>query len=725
MDFLDKLNSYLIRGLIIISPLFFLPVGTEYYEYGKQLLLLCLAPLILLIWLSSQVAKGRVVWQRTPLDLILAAGLGVNILAAIFGLSGYFSWWGWYGRPIHAVISSACFLILFFLMNQTRSLKAGLREILPWMIGAWFSAAIWSALHFAVYQPYNLITGWQRIFIFVPIGNSLPVLGIVWGWLVVMGVGWAHLTLRSGARRAALIMAAISLLALAALNITSGWVFLLAAAAVYLITGYRKWPALRYWAFGGVLLSGAFLMLSYSGYSLLPAPNIVTQPNPSWTHSLRIALNTLEDRPALGSGPETYSMDHSRYREASDNYDPNWQIRFDHAGFEWAEILATTGLLGGAIWLLIIFFVYYFSRLFLSGPSPSGDFIQIENGDKYILLFLAALSGILACQFLAPFNMTALFLFWVTLAGLTSFWQHSIRMHRDIDLGRGSAFKLAAYSLVIVFFIGLVYLYSGALKKLAADIIYAGSKNDRAAMLAAADLNPQLPNYQIYLAQNYLDALYATSTPKPEDARGNILKAIEYAGRAAQLAPNYVASWEALAMAYQRIAPFARGSEDQAIKWLLRAQELEPANPVLMNETGKAYLSAGMHPEALTAFEAALRLKSDFNEAKLGLARALSANRREAEAVILLNELALAYPDAEVFFQLGRLRYNDGSFSEAIQYFQQAVKLNPWHANSLYSLGLALEASGRTAEALAYYHKVLLLNPANSDLEKRIAELEK
>src|SRR3989338_2309620 len=131
-------------------------------------------------------------------------------------------------------------------------------------------------------------------------------------------------------------------------------------------------------------------------------------------------------------------------------------------------------------------------------------------------------------------------------------------------------------------------------------------------------------------------------------------QAIAAAKSAAQLAPYSVAAQETLGMIYRDIRPLASGSEPWAVQSFNSAVLLEPTNPVLATELARAYLNSNDIFNAEKYFIGALELKPDYYEAKFGLAKAYLKNKKDNQALVLLNELARQVTDAEVFYELGR-----------------------------------------------------------------------
>lgn len=94
---------------------------------------------------------------------------------------------------------------------------------------------------------------------------------------------------------------------------------------------------------------------------------------------------------------------------------------------------------------------------------------------------------------------------------------------------------------------------------------------------------------------------------------------------------------------------------------------------------------------------------SDYNDADKWLTRAVQMNPA----------------DADIWYNLARTKYSENRFAEAIQAFQQCLKLDPKNEKAENNLGLSLEGLGRTDEAIAAYKQAIAwqLDSAQKDNE--------
>ena len=58
---------------------------------------------------------------------------------------------------------------------------------------------------------------------------------------------------------------------------------------------------------------------------------------------------------------------------------------------------------------------------------------------------------------------------------------------------------------------------------------------------------------------------------------------------------------------------------------------------------------------------------------------------------------------------------NEGETQDALQLYDEILKVNPTHINALNYKGLALASLGKYQEAIQWYDKVLKLDPKDSD----------
>ncbi len=719
-------------------PLFFLPWTNEFFEFNKQYLLWLIMPLAGVLWAVKVFGPDkRLVLKRTPLDIpilifllvvLLSSLAGIDKFSSLAGFDGVFSaaWLGllslvlFYFALVNFFPARKIFSLLdVFFYSHALVLILALMSFPGWparLAGGFFPGAVFNTVSgsweiFALYDVVAIILLFGRLF-FNEGGNVL-----------------GKLTLPAGRSWFLGIILFFSFLLLFFLNFSLAWISLLFAGLLFgLFELGRKKRFSRRLVWPGLLVVAAAVFwllpsLSVRVNNYLPGEKLF-YPTPGYSESIRTARASLGDNLILGSGPGTFAYDFSRYRGSDFNRREFWYLRFDQAGSYLIELAATLGIAGLLSYFLILSLAFYLIFVFTNRLSAK------EDGQGRVAILAIAWSVVVLGQFLYASSTVLLFMFWFILGMLLIAGreiQPAIFASREIKLAGNRFRPVLAGGLLCLCLGGGAALANFEAKYWLADFyVRQGGETN---LIRAISLNPYRYNYQVELAQYYLDKVKSEvnqAAALRDDAliEENIKRAVRWARAAAATQPNSVVCQETLGMVYRDVRALTRGSDPWAIRAFAEASRLEPSNPVLLTELGKAYLNAGLSAEAEAAFNQALAAKDDYYEADFGLARVLSRNGHEPAALEMLAELVRVYPTEDVFYELGRLYYNQGKTKEAIDNFSRVVAANPNHVNGLYSLGLALELEGEEEQALEYLWQARQLDPGNGEIVGKIEELE-
>ena len=128
--------------------------------------------------------------------------------------------------------------------------------------------------------------------------------------------------------------------------------------------------------------------------------------------------------------------------------------------------------------------------------------------------------------------------------------------------------------------------------------------------------------------------------------------------------------------------------------------------------------------KAEEALNKAISLKPDLPDSYIALARVYEKEKKLTDAKKDLDDAAVKFPyNADILFEQGRITFNSGDQASAQTIFTNVLKLNPKHADALFSLGLIAEKTDKN-KALDYYKQVRAITGPNVDLDKRINDLE-
>jgi tetratricopeptide (TPR) repeat protein len=572
---LNKVGFWVVFALMVLLPLFFLPITSEFYDFNKHILLILASSILLITWVLAFVFEKQVRITRNPLGLPLLSILAVWIISTLSQTPNRMDVLLEPGSTV-SLIAMAIFFSTSLSFIKT---KNELNLLVNGLIGS-----------FSVLAAVSLIWGSGLM------GKIIP-------WVFAQSPVW------SPAGNPLTVL--VSLLVLIPL--------------VTILIVKQKENSPRVLTLSIVL----FLFVVTSGlitYRVFKNPSnrpIFLSQTTSWA----IAMESLKLSPLFGTGPSTYLSDFTRFKPVTFNLTPNWAIRFTSASNYYLQILTTTGLLGLVSILYLVYKVIdLLVRSLKSAADSQGQTPALAAGASSVLIFATFL-------FLPP-SITTLFLLFSLLTILvTSFKLMGSSLvheaHIDIVAASDSGVRtpiLPWISLILA--LGLVlptaFTY---VKAYAADVVFqtglvAATKNDGRktyeSIIKAINLNPYRDTYHIAASQT--DLLLANSAATKKDLTNDdrtlitnlVQQSIQEAKNAVALNPTKVTNVENLAAIYQNLLNFAQGADQWALASYQQAVSLDPTNPGLRISLGGIYFAQKNYDEAIRAFQQAADLKPDF-----------------------------------------------------------------------------------------------------------------
>jgi tetratricopeptide (TPR) repeat protein len=154
------------------------------------------------------------------------------------------------------------------------------------------------------------------------------------------------------------------------------------------------------------------------------------------------------------------------------------------------------------------------------------------------------------------------------------------------------------------------------------------------------------------------------------------------------------------------------GMHKEAISEFNGALRLYPEYVEVFNNLAVSYHRMGLVDEAIEKLREAISFRPGYLEAHCNLGSIYASSGRYEEALSEFNAALSINPgSALVYYNLGNLYQEQEKFPEAIIAFQEAVKLDPEYIPARSNLGTLYARQGRHEDALREFSEVLRLDP--------------
>lgn len=771
-----KVINWILVGLVFVVPFFFLPFTAEVKEFNKQTLIFLSAVVMMGIWVIRILTTRSVSWVKTSLDYVLLAYIGVYLVSSVMSIDQVSSFLGYYGRFTGSFLSVVSLIALYYIIvNNVRSTGI-VNKILAAVLTAGALVIAYSLLQ--VFGVHVLPFDFTKTAGFNPLG-SLVGLGIFTALILVL-IQWAWLVMRPTLWRqiAYALTTVAGLVLLFLINAFTAWLILALSMIVFLafamvITANNKaisntwiWRPLLVLVFGILFVAFQFLPQSVNPRSWVGAvAGLPVEIQLSNSATWEMTKNALSNHPVFGYGPGTTGIAFGQIKPETLNQSIVWNLNFDRASSELANIAIETGLLGVLAFeaTAILFLLYAIYFLLKQGGRPGR--LQAFG------LFMVWL-GLYITHFFYFFDTTMYFLFWVTLALFVAIthWQDQRAAAENMSFSDSprsalswmfASLLMLAVLLVGGFFQSAVYFADVAYTSGLRELRKAEPNLERAASLfrSAIQRNQYRDVYYLAYGQN-LVFLAATEVSKenPDAARfqNYIVETIGAGNSATEISPNKASNWASRGQFYSQIRSLSvPGADDLIIASAEEAVKKDENSPVLWLQLGQAY-SAGaetIDPSILASgqdtdgdglsdeFETALgsnpqnsdsnangvsdgdEVRAGFNPAsntrltpqqmqaftKIDQDKLRKAEEALKKSISLKNDLPNAY------IALARVYERWDKAGDARRILEEGIKVMPNSVDIRYELGRVVFNQGDLTRAEGYFNDVIRLVPEHAN----------
>jgi Tfp pilus assembly protein PilF len=168
-----------------------------------------------------------------------------------------------------------------------------------------------------------------------------------------------------------------------------------------------------------------------------------------------------------------------------------------------------------------------------------------------------------------------------------------------------------------------------------------------------------------------------------------------------------------------------QGDFTSALRELLKAEQLDPDDHFVHNDLGLAYMAKKMMPEAISHFKKAIEIKPSYTPARNNLGNAYLAVEEWDLAIATFKEItkdALYATPQYPLSNLGFAYYNKKDYNAALNYYREALKLQPDMVQALVGSGRAYLALKQGRQALRALEKAVKLSPKAPEIHFYLAE---
>ena len=676
----NKTINYSFYLLFFLVPLAFSPVNFELFEYPKMMLVYGLTAVITTAWLGKMFVQGRIYVKKTPLDIPILLFLLSSVLSTFLSIDRYTSLWGYYSRSHGGLMSTICYILLYYAFVSNTDRKKVLFTIYSLLFTASLVAGYGILERLGIDKDYWVQDVQNRVFSTLGQPNWLgamlvAIIFIPLGFLLQQ---WNNETMKQyKSKKITLyyLLFAVYFLCLIFTNSKSAilafWICFILFISLILYTNKKL-----------IKIALPFLLLTILIYSLLgqktysyikKAPNWVkiftgnTVVNPSSANKPELnykpsisesseirkvvwkgAINIWKHYPVFGSGVETFGYAYYNHRPVEHNLLSEWDFLYNRAHNEFLNILACQGLVGITTYLFLIgAFLYWAGKEIKKLRNE-----EIEGKEKkkfpnalisqYLNILISLIAGY------ASILITNFFGFSVVIIGLLFFmipafcfagakteekqlftWKfYSTCSAIACKVKRFSCFKI---TLLLILFFSLLFILYSLLNRWRADFHFAkGEKFYKTNYLIPALtsleksvlLNPKEALYHAYLAKTStkMAIVYAEATESAEISSQLADLAEQEINKALTLNSVHLNFYKNRAEVYIFLSTLNPSLRQKAIKTLVYASKLAPTDAKILYNLGLLYKQEEELEKTVEVLEKAVVLKPNYLKAYLELA---------------------------------------------------------------------------------------------------------
>lgn len=596
VSYIDKASVIILGLLFILFPIVFTNITTDTFVLPKQSILIFGMIALAILFGIKNFLESKVRLRRTPFDLPFVLLIISVFLSSIFAVSKFDSFQN-FVPFLFAAFS------YFAITNNTRNEKSLLFLLLSLLTGGALASLISIASFFNIFVfPFDF----AKVKTFTTLGTSMDL---------------------------------------------SIYLFLLLPTAIYFLLPFIKRKSLKLSESNnknlpqifGIIVTSLIILVGFiaSVYSVLKLQPPIILPLETGFQTAFAAISQDSGRfiqgLLFGSGYGEYMNVFTRFKQASFNSSPYWNLTFFRSSTFVLELLATTGLLGLLSFLFLCFKVARERPLFIPLLIVLATTFVIPFSFYHIALIFFLL-GIYASfkgltdhpkYFDVEIKLVAL------RRGFISFLPESTGRNKESE----KILSYIVFAIILLFSVGFGFLTT---KFLIANVTFQKS------LVAASQNNGSLTYkyqsdaitayrysdvYQRIFSQTNLALASSLVSSIPQGSSVSaqttqtvytlVQQSINAARQATTLSPQNAIDWQNLSNIYRNLIGFGQNADSFAVVAAQQAEQLDSTNPQEYINLGGIYYQLGSWDNAQTQFQLAANLKQDFPNAYYNLGHTL------------------------------------------------------------------------------------------------------
>jgi tetratricopeptide (TPR) repeat protein/O-antigen ligase len=648
--FTEKAIGLILLIVAGITPLLFLNQTTEFYETPKFIFLTVATVVLIGLTIFSWILKGKVVINKTPLDIPLIALLVIVLISTYLSGTRYQAIYGDFPSIHGSAASWVLYILLYFVtvsnLKDPNRVKNFLYVIYA---SATVVALITLSSFFGIFLPFDFAKGFN----FTPTGSTFSTIALLMLLLPLPLVSLINPN-KYLPRYAATILAILFgiVIILTGSIITYAALLIVFGLSLYVSRGNFSKAGLTSFVITSAVIV-LTLVLAYTPF----AGNKIQKLSASFPKEIQLPLSiswktsvsSFRDAPFFGTGPGSYLFNFTTYKPAEFNALNYWNFSFGTAQNEFLQVLSTLGMFGFFALVVLCIVILKNSNKILSLTQ----FHNIKDASQDSIQRALAISAVISILLLAVHTTTLVSLVvTVLIFAALMMSQEAIRnkatelsMGLKASMSHSQQFDLLPVVIFIVYLVGAVTLLIRVNTIVTADVYHRlalaqANKNGTLTyqyLQKAETLNPFVDSYRVDMAQTNFalaNIIAVQKGPTAENPQGSLTdkdkqtiqtllsQAINEGRASVALSPRSSRNWETLATIYKNITGVANNALTFSLDAYGKAIQRDPQNPALRYAVGGLYYTIKNYDMAIRFFTDAVNLKPDYTNAYYSLALA-------------------------------------------------------------------------------------------------------